>query len=86
MKIKRYTFVNVADADGLDQVDDVVYVDRVQMIAFFRCPCGCNAQIILNLIPGASPCWSVSGNTISPSINRAVGCKSHFSIKNAIVE
>jgi hypothetical protein len=51
------------------------------------CPCGCNAVIQLNLLPQVSPQWSFfrSRNatiTISPSIWRNNGCKSHFYVSN----
>ncbi|NNT71571.1 hypothetical protein HKT18_05000 [Flavobacterium sp. IMCC34852] len=53
----------------------------------FKCPCGCNADIVLNLLEDASPCWSyeiMDGNTIDiyPSIWRKAGCKSHFFVTN----
>jgi hypothetical protein len=86
MKTKKYTFVNVADAMEGDIIEDIVYIDRINMVASLHCPCGCAAIIQLNLIPGVSPCWSISENTIKPSINRIVGCKSHFSIINGIVQ
>jgi hypothetical protein len=86
MKIKKYSFVNLADAADCEQVEDVVYVDRFNKVAYLKCPCGCNSQIVLNLIPGVMPCWSISENTIKPSIQRIVGCKSHFSIIKGIVQ
>ena len=52
----------------------------------FKCPCGCNSIIQLNLLVDAKPCWKYfitkSGNiSVSPSINRRFGCKCHFFIR-----
>lgn len=50
------------------------------------CHCGCGARIILNTLEDARPRWSIiNQTTITPSINRLVGCKSHFNITNGIV-
>lgn len=51
--------------------------------ATLRCPCSCNAVIQLNLLPQVRPRWTVQiGNdgtaSISPSVNRSQGCRSHF--------
>lgn len=52
----------------------------------FICPCGCKDIIQLNLLPEARPCWRIINHrdystSISPSVNRIVNCKSHFTIK-----
>ena len=56
----------------------------------FLCPCGCKAEINLNLLEDESPCWTYSvwkGRIkVSPSIRRLKGCKSHFWIKKGRVE
>jgi len=51
----------------------------------FKCPCGCNNTIFLNLLLDAKPRWKYCitkrGNiSISPSIWRKTGCRSHFYI------
>jgi hypothetical protein len=53
----------------------------------FKCPCGCKSLIHLNLLPDAKPKWnfqikSKNKLTITPSIWRTTGCKSHFFIRN----
>lgn len=57
--------------------------------AVMLCPCGCNSKIHLNLVPGKRPLWhfeSTKGKpSLSPSIWRQVGCKSHFFIRNGEV-
>lgn len=61
----------------------IVYVCRNDARADFKCPCECGAIISLTLAEG-TPKWEIIGNTIKPSINRFVGCKSHFTITNGL--
>lgn len=56
--------------------------------ASFICPCGCGALISLNLLshPGR-PLWTVTEGrqklaTLTPSVWRKVGCKSHFVMRD----
>lgn len=54
--------------------------------AYLKCPCGCNDSIMLSLNKISYPSWSVKQDklgraTISPSIHKLEGCKSHFLIK-----
>lgn len=54
--------------------------------AYLKCPCGCNDTIMLSLDKSNFPSWSVKQDnlgraTISPSINKLDGCRSHFLIK-----
>jgi hypothetical protein len=50
------------------------------------CPCGCGAVIDLNLVPPGRPCWRLTTRrdmpTLSPSVWRQVGCRSHFFVKH----
>jgi hypothetical protein len=51
----------------------------------FKCPCGCDQIVYLNLLNDTKPCWDFKHNmlgliTVMPSIARSVGCKSHFYI------
>ena len=88
----RYTARNVAD-EPKDIKAGTLYIvidgDDPDTI-IFKCPCGCNADIYLNLLKDARPNWSFCVNqkgkiTISPSIWRKAGCKSHFFIRNGKV-
>ena len=50
------------------------------------CPCGCNAQLFMNLLPDEEPCWRLSARkdgaaTLHPSVWRKVGCTSHFFLR-----
>ena len=54
--------------------------------AVFLCPCGCEQLIWLNLLSGHQPQWSIkvdrrSVPTVTPSVNRQVGCRSHFLLR-----
>lgn len=54
--------------------------------AAFLCPCGCGDEVVLNLLPDMRPRWRIETHddqtvTIHPSINRRVGCRSHFFIR-----
>ena len=56
----------------------------------FKCPCGCDSDVYLNLLEDSRPRWKFNvGNrgklTVFPSIWRTVGCRSHFHIRNGKV-
>jgi hypothetical protein len=47
------------------------------------CPCGCGEVLQMSLLQDARPRWTVSTDSkgvpsLSPSVWRQVGCKSHF--------
>jgi len=55
--------------------------------AALLCPCGCGDVIELNLLEQASPRWTVRAHrdgavTLTPSVWRTEGCRSHFIIRN----
>lgn len=54
-------------------------------LAVMKCPCGCGDAINLPMSATARPCWQVfvqaNKPTLSPSINRTAGCRSHFLLK-----
>jgi hypothetical protein len=68
---------------------NIVYVvgdKKYAKWAYLRCPSGCNDIIMLSLNKRNFPSWSVKQDklgraTISPSIHKLDGCKSHFFIK-----
>lgn len=54
--------------------------------ASFICPCGCRETISLSLIPNDRPRWRATTHadgtlTLSPSVWRIRGCKSHFVVR-----
>lgn len=54
------------------------------------CPCGCLARIALNLLPDDTPRWRLRVDdgvpTISPSIWRTTGCRSHFHVRGGRID
>lgn len=58
--------------------------------AALLCPCGCKAVIQLSLLRTDSPKWSFTLNrsgvpTLSPSVWRTTGCRSHFFLRKGSV-
>lgn len=56
----------------------------------FLCPCGCGETISLSLIPTDRPSWRAHLHrkgliTLSPSVWRTKGCRSHFFIRSGRV-
>lgn len=75
--IKKRTVFVVKDGDEADTL-------------IFKCPCGCNADIYLNLLKDAKPQWDYyltnrEEITVYPSIWRTTGCMSHFFIQKGKV-
>jgi len=82
MLSKHFIFTDVeSPPNSLEE--GVVYVCRNEARADLKCPCGCGDVISLPLNEG-KPMWRVFGNNITPSINRTIGCMSHFSITNGL--
>jgi hypothetical protein len=55
------------------------------------CPCGCGETIELNLLKQARPCWNATEHsdgsvTLSPSVWRQKGCKSHFFVRRGKID
>ncbi len=51
-----------------------------------QCPCGCRDTLFMNLQDGQKPRWTVEDHddgtaTLSPSVWRKVGCRSHFFLR-----
>ena len=91
-KRRYYVAMRVEDApDSLKE--DVVYLigdSPAPWAASLICPCGCGETISLSLIPHDKPSWRArvlkdGSATVSPSIWRTKGCRSHFFIRNGRV-
>ncbi len=59
-------------------------------LAALQCPCGCGDVIQLSLIEDESPRWSLRREkdgtaTLSPSVWRRKGCRSHFFLKRGVI-
>ncbi|WP_408306747.1 DUF6527 family protein [Paraburkholderia sediminicola] len=55
------------------------------------CPCGCSDAIQLSMIQGQRPRWTLTERnmrcpTLAPSIDRTVGCKSHFFLRRGKIQ
>jgi Family of unknown function (DUF6527) len=69
----------------LKQPGDAVIVDRHgPRWLILSCPCGCGAEVPVNLDRRAGPAWrlyeSPKGTSVYPSVWRDTDCKSHFII------
>lgn len=76
----------ISDPLPKDHPKDLALIEP-DWICQFLCPCGCGDTIHLLLVKGGKPRWDYSLGpngelTISPSIDRLVGCKSHFFVTN----
>jgi len=81
----HYNFVNVDQFP--DKIEpNIVYVCDNDKAISLICPCGCGdlLKLAMRLNEDHHPSWVVKGNSMSPSINRQVGCRSHFTISNGI--
>lgn len=84
----KYQVKYAEDVPGAISGTDIFIIqdgNEAELLAF-KCPCGCGADILLNLLKDASPKWSYKIDNmgkiyISPSVWRSVGCKSHFFLK-----
>lgn len=69
----------------LKRAGDAVIVDRQgPRWLILCCPCGCGAEVPVNLDRRAGPAWrmyeSSKGTSVYPSVWRDTDCKSHFII------
>lgn len=96
--IKLFTKEKLYTYRFVDDVPDRVKSGRVYLVGnqgyywqvVMICPCGCAQLLYMNLMEDYNPYWKykIHGKTISlsPSVNRIVGCKSHFFLKNGKIE
>lgn len=78
---------DVPSEHELSHVYIIGHLNKVTM-AVMKCPCECGDTIKLNLSPAVTPLWAWNVNpkwgevTFGPSIQRMVGCLSHFFIRD----
>ncbi len=91
MKTELYEVVRIEDdSTDIDFIPGKLYLigKDEPYIGIFVCPCGCGELTHLNFIKDTN-CWTVDIKdgkaTISPSILRTIGCRSHFFIQNGKV-
>jgi hypothetical protein len=72
---------------------ETVYVigeDGVNWSIAMLCPCNCGATLEMSLHPDGRPRWKIRQHvdgtvSLSPSVWRRVGCKSHFFLKRGAI-
>ena len=88
----KYVYENVEEFPFIFK-PNTVYIEgtkKQKWTAALICPCGCNEIIFLNLLNNVSPYWKITTHwfnnvSISPSINRKFGCRSHFILRNGCI-
>lgn len=86
---KRYRYYFITEAPDIikQRVIYIVGFSNRPWLLLFKCPCGCNDDIYLNLLCDTSPQWQYVIEdckiSIYPSINRLNVCQSHFFIRNS---
>jgi len=85
LKIKARVNSRAGASAHLRQPGDAVIVDRQgPRWLVLSCPCGCGAEVPVNLDRRAGPAWrmyeSPKGTTLYPSVWRDTDCGSHFII------
>ena len=58
--------------------------------AALLCPCGCGATVHMSLMPDGRPRWAMTAHedgtiSLSPSIWRTRGCRSHFFLRRGVI-
>ena len=89
----KHKFINVEEFPNNVNEKTIYIVGDIKepWLLAFSCPCGCHNLIQLNLLKEAKPRWKFqivnkSKITISPSIWRTSGCKSHFFIHKSKID
>ncbi|WP_414899158.1 DUF6527 family protein [Ralstonia solanacearum] len=88
----RYTVVFVDDLPNAFQVRRLYAVGEggQYWLAALCCPCGCRDVIQLPMIEGQRPRWALTQKgtrlpSLSPSVDRTAGCRSHFWLEQGVV-
>ena len=55
------------------------------------CPCDCGATLYMSLMPEGYPKWQLTQHrdgtiTLHPSVWRTIGCRSHFFLREGLVQ
>lgn len=90
VKLKEgYQLLQINEQPLLEEVEDnIVYHigdEDWKWLLMFKCPCGCGDVIHLSLLEKSVQKWRIEQEdnnifSIHPSVNRQVGCRSHFFI------
>lgn len=87
----RYVFIDDVPETLADYTVYLVGMRESPWLAAFHCPCGCGAELLLNLLPTERPCWSMVQSqkgtaSLHPSVWRQVGCRSHFILREGRIQ
>lgn len=60
-------------------------------LVVMTCQCGCRDPIYLSLVPDDCPTWEIERHrdgtvSLSPSVHRTRGCRSHFWVRRGQIE
>lgn len=96
-KIKRVSSQNLISVEYIDDNPDIGKIPEGKLIvvgvknkyakwAYMKCPSGCGEIIMLSLQKNDIPSWKLKVSkknlpTLSPSIWKLDGCKSHFLLR-----
>lgn len=85
-KLFKYKYVSDVPDSLVKKTIYVIGEQGYYWQLLMKCPCGCNTILYMNLMEDQKPCWSYIINkskiiSIRPSVNRMVGCRSHFFIR-----
>lgn len=88
-RLSAYMVVDLPEPLDPDKIY-IVGENGNDWVIVLLCPCGCQASIHLNILKSARPRWDFSMDTkaritVTPSIWRTSGCRSHFFIRNGSV-
>ena len=69
----------------------IIGISGNEWLAKMICPCGCGKTLFLNLLQDEFPNWkwrigADSTVTLSPSVWRQAGCKSHFFLRDGLIQ
>ncbi|WP_415881080.1 DUF6527 family protein [Burkholderia sp. BCC1970] len=88
----RYAVVVVEDLPDEVQARKLYAVGESghYWLAALRCPCGCGETIQLPMIEGQRPRWALTQQnmrrpSLSPSVDRTIGCRSHFWLRQGMI-
>jgi hypothetical protein len=85
-KFYKYKYVEDVPDELKPNILYIISNENFYWQVVMLCPCGCKKALNMNLMKENHPTWKFemdNKNRISlhPSINRSVGCKSHFFLR-----
>lgn len=87
----KFDFVEEIPLIEKNNIIYIVGVENQPWLLAFKCPCGCQSLIQLNLLKESYPCWNFriykkNKISIAPSIRRTIGCRSHFIVNKSKID